>query len=45
MEARTWSADADANQIGNALRGVHADYVMWLLDENGDYPEAIRRAM
>ncbi len=41
MEARTWSADADANQIGNALRGLHADYVMWLLDETGDYPEAI----
>jgi hypothetical protein len=41
MEARTWSADADANQIGNALRGVHADYVMWLLDETGDYPDAI----
>jgi hypothetical protein len=41
MEARTWAKDADANQIGNALRGVHADYVMWLLDETGDYPDAI----
>lgn len=41
MEARTWAKDADADQIGNALAGIHADYVMWLLDESGDYPEAI----
>ena len=41
IEARTWSADADSNQIGNALRGLHADYIMWLLDETGDYPDAI----
>jgi phage terminase large subunit len=41
MEARTWPADADATQIGNALAGVHAPYVMWLLDESGDYPDAI----
>lgn len=41
MEARTWPRDADATQIGNALAGVHAKYVMWLLDETGDYPEAI----
>jgi phage terminase large subunit len=41
IEARTWAKDADATQIGNALRGLHAPYVMWLLDESGDYPEAI----
>lgn len=41
MEARTWAADADADQIGNALAGIHAAYVMWLLDESGDYPDAI----
>jgi phage terminase large subunit len=41
MEARTWPTDADSNQIGNALAGVHAKYVMWLLDESGDYPDAI----
>jgi hypothetical protein len=41
MEARTWARDADPNQIGNALRGIHAQYVMWLLDESGDYPDAI----
>jgi len=41
IEARTWPADADATQIGNALAGVHAKFVMWLLDESGDYPDAI----
>lgn len=41
LEARTWAKDADAQQIGNALAGVHAKYVMWLLDEAGDYPDSI----
>jgi hypothetical protein len=27
--------------IGNALAGLHARYVMWLLDESGAYPDAI----
>ena len=40
-EARTWPKDADSTQIGNALAGVHAKYVMWLLDETGDYPASI----
>lgn len=41
LEARTWPADADPAQIGNALAGVHAKFVMWLGDEAGDYPNAI----
>lgn len=41
MEARTWAKDANAAQIGNALAGIHAEYVLWLLDESGDYPDAI----
>lgn len=41
LEARTWAKDADADQIGKALAGLHAPYVMWLLDESGDYPIAI----
>lgn len=41
IEARTWARDADPEQIGNALAGIHNDYVMWLLDESGDYPDAI----
>lgn len=41
LEARTWAKDADATQIGTALAGIHAKYVMWLLDESGAYPESI----
>jgi hypothetical protein len=45
LEARTWAKDADPTQIGNALAGVHAEYVMWLGDESGDYPNAIMPVM
>jgi len=41
LEARTWAQDANAEQIGNALAGLHAKYVMWLLDESGGYPDSI----
>lgn len=41
LEARTWAKDANPDQIGNALRGLHSDYVFWLCDESGDYPNAI----
>ncbi len=41
LEFRTWQSDADAVQIGSSLAGIHAPYVLWLLDETGDYPEAI----
>jgi hypothetical protein len=41
LEARSWAKDANPEQIGNTLAGVHADYVMWLLDETGDYPDAV----
>lgn len=41
LEARTWAQDADASQIGNALAGLHGEYVLWLLDETGDYPDAV----
>ncbi len=45
MEARTWAKDANATQIGTALAGIHAKYVLWLGDESGDYPEAILPVM
>lgn len=41
IEARTWDRSADQNNIGNSLRGLHAEYIMWLLDETGGYPDAI----
>lgn len=45
IEARTWAKDANAEQIGNALAGIHADYVMWLADETGDYPLSVLPVM
>lgn len=41
LEARAFAKDADATAIGNALRGLHAKNVMWLLDECGDMPDAV----
>lgn len=41
MEARTWPQDANKEQIGNALRGLHAEYIMWLMDESGAYPDSL----
>jgi phage terminase large subunit len=41
MSARNWSKSADPNSIGNTLAGLHADYIMFLLDESGGLPEAI----
>lgn len=41
LEARAWARDANAEQIGNALRGLHGDFVLWLLDESGAYPDSI----
>jgi phage terminase large subunit len=41
IEARAWSQDANQEQVGNALAGLHSDYVMWLLYESGGYPLAV----
>jgi len=42
MEARSFPKEAqDSETIGAGLAGIHADYVMWLLDETGDYPAAL----
>lgn len=41
MAARQWSKSADPNSLGNTLAGLHADYIMFLLDESGGFPDAI----
>lgn len=40
-QARTWPKQANAEQQSDALAGLHADYVMWLLDESGGMPQAL----
>lgn len=41
MSARTWSRSATPEQQGNTLAGLHADYVMIVLDESGGIPMAV----
>jgi phage terminase large subunit len=41
MAARQWSKSADPNTLGNTLAGLHAPYIMFLLDESGGLPDAI----
>lgn len=41
MSARTWSKAADKQQQANTLAGLHADYIMFVLDESGGIPEAV----
>lgn len=39
--ARGWAKDADQSAQANAMAGIHADYVLILLDEVSDYPEGV----
>jgi hypothetical protein len=41
MSARTWNRAADRSQQGNALAGLHADNILFLLDESGGIPDAV----
>jgi phage terminase large subunit len=39
--ARTWSRSASNEDLGKTLAGLHADYMLFVLDETGGMPEAI----
>lgn len=39
--ARTWPKTADRNQQSQTLAGLHAPYIMFVLDESGGMPTAI----
>ncbi len=41
MSARTWPKTGDRQQQANTLAGLHADYIMFVLDESGAMPEGI----
>lgn len=41
MSARNWSKSADPNSLGNTLAGLHADYILFEIDEAGGVPDAI----
>ena len=41
MSARTWPKTADKEQQANTLASLHADYILFILDESGGMPEAV----
>lgn len=43
LQARTYSKTADAELQGRALSGLHAPWVLYLLDESGSMPPAVGR--
>lgn len=38
MSARTWPKSADPDKQSDTLAGLHADYIMFVLDESGGIP-------
>lgn len=44
MSARSWPKGGDASQQADTLAGVHADNVMFVLDESGGIPDAVMAA-
>lgn len=41
MTARAWSASANSEQQADTLAGLHADYILFLLDEAGGIPDSV----
>lgn len=44
MSARTWAKGASKEQQANTLAGLHADNIMFLIDEAGGIPDAVMAA-
>lgn len=44
LEARSWPKSANAETQGKTLSGLHAKYVLILIDESGDIPTTVLRA-
>lgn len=44
MSARTWAKGASGEQQANTLAGLHADNIMFILDEAGGIPDAVMAA-
>jgi hypothetical protein len=44
MSARSWPKSGDSTQQADTLAGIHADYVMFILDESGGIPDAVMAA-
>ena len=44
MSARRWSRDSDSEKQGQALAGLHADNILFIIDEAGGVPDAVMAA-
>lgn len=44
MSARSWAHRADPTAQANTLAGLHADYLLFVLDEAGGIPDAVMAA-
>jgi phage terminase large subunit len=44
MSARTWPKGADSSQQADTLAGLHADNLLFILDEAGGIPDAVMAA-
>lgn len=44
MSARTWAKGSNTEQQANTLAGLHADSILFLLDESGGTPDAVMAA-
>ena len=44
LSARTWPRGADSSQQANTLAGLHADYLLFILDEVGGIPDGVMAA-
>jgi len=44
LSARTWNRDASEEQQGDALSGLHSQFVMVTIDEAGGVPQSLLRA-
>jgi hypothetical protein len=41
MSARQWAKSGNRQQQADALAGIHAEYVLFILDESGGIPDAV----
>ncbi len=44
LSARSWPKTANAEEQGRTLSGLHARYILYLIDESGDIPPPVLRA-
>lgn len=44
MSARSWAKGSSSEQQANTLAGLHADNIMFILDESGGIPDAVMAA-